>query len=110
MAAPHACTGSRLSAPFARLCCRAAACVQPQRALARQGVCAGTDAAAPLPPPLLHAVCVLCSNALLVLPPPQFPKLYEGEAVRLVHHSVETAEQLCDTILAHLGARFVQVG
>ncbi len=39
----------------------------------------------------------------------QFPKLYEGEAARLVHHSVEMTEQLCDTILAHLATRFVQV-
>jgi hypothetical protein len=40
---------------------------------------------------------------------PQFPKLFEASAIRLVHHSVETAEQLSGSILAHLGAHFVQV-
>lgn len=50
----------------------------------------------------------------LPLPSPlrllQFPKLYEAAAIRLVQHSVDTAEQLCGSILAHLGTHFVLVG
>lgn len=43
------------------------------------------------------------------LGPLQFPKLYEAESIRLVHHSLEAAEQLCDGILAHFRRHFVQV-
>jgi hypothetical protein len=40
----------------------------------------------------------------------QFPALYEREAIQLVHHSLEAAEQLCSTILSHLASHYVEVG
>lgn len=65
-----------------------------------------------LPPAAAACECASeSSHALLSsgLPCLQFPKLYEAEAIRLVHHSLEDADQLCDAILAHLASRFVVV-
>ena len=87
----------------------AAACYGPPQA------CEGTAAAAAAVPAasLPATLCLLRLLHPLPCPAPplstQFPKLYEAEAVRLVHHSVETAEQLAGSILAHLAVRFVQV-
>ena len=54
--------------------------------------------------------CRLILSLLLpLLSPPQFPRLFEPECVRLVHHSLEALEPLCQAIAAHFATRFVQV-
>lgn len=70
---------------------------------------AACPAAASPPSFALHAACLPACLHHLPSRCSQFPKLYEAECIRLVHHSLEDASQLCDAILAHLATRFVAV-